>query len=455
MKKGIFVIPLIVSAACVGGVLAFSPSASAAIDGENGPIVYIDNQVPTETENGNNEDRAVIRQEDTVSQVITTAPDGSNEKVVAEETDGNITAVGISPPTAGNEYDIAYGVETKNNCKTNEYTCAVVNKVTTNSDSTESTDPATLATLDSLVTGTKNNKSSSWVNNLSYSPDGQTVLATQYSTKFFDVKSSVIAIDNDTGGQTTIVAKSSDPYLNAGYADNGDIYFSQMKCSLDDIVCRWNNRSNLTSDIWVIKAGETTPAQLTTTSRINEYFIDVSPDSKSVLVAQDSPACTYHLYVLGKRDGHPPVFCDYYLVDTTTGAATKIEDMPSYFVPAYFSPDGTSLIGTAWPTAHKKTEAARGLIENEAEVYTAVFNLSTKVLAKLTDQLGVIQWAPLAQADSTPEVPVVTVTATPTTVVSATLPNTGSSAVAYMELVIALAFASTATVIASAKSYKK
>ena len=267
--------------------------------------------------------------------------------------------------------------------------------------------------------------------------------------------SSVVTIDNTDGTVTPLVDAKADPYLNAGYADNGDIYFSQMKCSLDDIVCRWNNRSNLTSDIWVIKAGETTPAQLTTTSRINEYFIDVSPDSKSVLVAQDSPACTYHLYVLGKRDGHPPVFCDYYLVDTTTGAATKIEDMPSYFVPAYFSPDGTSLIGTAWPTAHKKTEVARGLIENEAEVYTAVFNLSTKVLAKLTDQLGVIQWAPLAQADSTPEVPVVTVTATPTTVVSATLPNTGSSAVAYMALVIALAFASTATVIASAKSYKK
>ena len=85
MKKGIFVIPLIVSAACVGGVLAFSPSASAAIDGENGPIVYIDNQVPTENENGNNEDRAVIRQEDTVSQVITTAPDGSNQQVVQKK----------------------------------------------------------------------------------------------------------------------------------------------------------------------------------------------------------------------------------------------------------------------------------------------------------------------------------------------------------------------------------
>ncbi|MBP9813099.1 hypothetical protein KBC51_01515 [Candidatus Saccharibacteria bacterium] len=455
MKKGIFVIPLIVSAACVGGVLAFSPSASAAIDGENGPIVYIDNQVPTENENGNNEDRAVIRQEDTVSQVITTAPDGSNQQVVAEEKD-SITAAGISAPNSEGNYDIAYGVEATSGCEMYEKTCAVVNKVTTAGDGSVVEGQDTLARLDSLVNGSKKYPSESWVTNLSYSPDGQTVLATYSSDKRMSMThSSVVTIDNTDGTVTPLVDAKADPYLNAGYADNGDIYFSQMKCSLDDIVCRWNNRSNLTSDIWVIKAGETTPAQLTTTSRINEYFIDVSPDSKSVLVAQDSPACTYHLYVLGKRDGHPPVFCDYYLVDTTTGAATKIEDMPSYFVPAYFSPDGTSLIGTAWPTAHKKTEVARGLIENEAEVYTAVFNLSTKVLAKLTDQLGVIQWAPLAQADSTPEVPVVTVTATPTTVVSATLPNTGSSAVAYMALVIALAFASTATVIASAKSYKK
>lgn len=442
MKKGIFVIPLIVSAACVGGVLAFSPSASAAIDGENGPIVYIDNQVPTETENGNNEDRAVIRQEDTVSQVITTAPDGSNEKVVAEETDGNITAVGISPPTAGNEYDIAYGVETKNNCKTNEYTCAVVNKVTTNSDSTESTDPATLATLDSLVTGTKNNKSSSWVNNLSYSPDGQTVLATQYSTKFFDVKSSVIAIDNDTGGQTTIVAKSSDPYLNAGYADNGTIYYSKT--------------TGLNTDIWYIIPGETTSQQLTTTKNMSEYFLDVSPDNKSVLVADvtSSLDCLSAYGMLANRESTSYNHCKFYLISTADGSATPLSELKDeMFIPAYFSPDNSSLIGTVYGQQELSKSFKK---KNVTPLYTATFNLTTKLVAKVTDRVGVEQWTPLAIVTPTPETPTAVVTPVPVVAISsAALPNTGSSVVAYMALVIALAFASTATVIASAKSYKK
>ena len=51
MRKGMFIIPFFATAACAVGFLAYSPSAAAAIDGENGPIVYIDNQVPTENEN--------------------------------------------------------------------------------------------------------------------------------------------------------------------------------------------------------------------------------------------------------------------------------------------------------------------------------------------------------------------------------------------------------------------
>ena len=81
MRKGMFIIPFFATAACAVGFLAYSPSAAAAIDGENGPIVYIDNQVPTENENSvNPEDRGVILQEETVSQVITTGPDGTNSR---------------------------------------------------------------------------------------------------------------------------------------------------------------------------------------------------------------------------------------------------------------------------------------------------------------------------------------------------------------------------------------
>jgi hypothetical protein len=251
----------------------------------------------------------------------------------------------------------------------------VVNKVTTNSDSTESTDPATLATLDSLVTGTKNNKSSSWVNNLSYSPDGQTVLATQYSTKFFDVKSSVIAIDNDTGGQTTIVAKSSDPYLNAGYADNGTIYYSKT--------------TGLNTDIWYIIPGETTSQQLTTTKNMSEYFLDVSPDNKSVLVADvtSSLDCLSAYGMLANRESTSYNHCKFYLISTADGSATPLSELKDeMFIPAYFSPDNSSLIGTVYGQQELSKSFKK---KNVTPLYTATFNLTTKLVAKVTDRVGV------------------------------------------------------------------
>ena len=96
--KGAFIISFFAMAACLVGFLAYSPSASAALDGENGPVLYTDNNVVDQ----NNAEKK--ESENPVSQVITTAPDGTNEQVVATSED-KITAAGISGPTADNNYD--------------------------------------------------------------------------------------------------------------------------------------------------------------------------------------------------------------------------------------------------------------------------------------------------------------------------------------------------------------
>lgn len=439
MKKGFFVFPLIVSAACVGGVLAFSPSASAAIDGENGPIIYIDNEVAVDNGNDNPTEEKGFVKDETVSQVITTGSNGTNEQVAATEED-TITAAGISPPTTDGNYNIAYGVESTSGCKKYEATCAVVNKVTTAGDGTVVEGQELLANLDSLVMGNKWFNSKSWVNNLSYSPDGETVLATQYSYQVANPKAAVIAIDNETGTTTTIVGPSSDSYMNAGYADDGTIYYSKTT--------RFN------TDIWYILPGQTTSQQLTSTRGMSEYFLDVSPDSKTVLVAdvRSSFGCLSAYGMLANRQSSSYNNCKFYLVSTEDGTATQLTDLPSGFIPVYFSPDNSSLIGTVFPV--KLLALAREVSTNEP--YTAAFNLVTKELVALTNRVGVEQWSPLAQVTPTPvPTPEVAVAATPVVAVSTTLPNTGSSAVGFMAVVLALALASFVAVTMGAKSFKK
>ncbi|MCA9344997.1 hypothetical protein KC871_00045 [Candidatus Saccharibacteria bacterium] len=442
MRKGMFIIPFFATAACAVGFLAYSPSAAAAIDGENGPIVYIDNQVPTENENSvNPEDRGVILQEETVSQVITTGPDGTNEQVAATE-DDTITAAGISPPTAEGNYDIAYGVESTTDCAKYEKTCAVVNKVTTDGDGNVVEGQDLLTNLDSLVNGTKWFPSKSWVNNLSYSPDGETVLATQYSYQIDNPKAAIVAIDNESGTPTTIVGPSSDVYINAGYADNGTIYYSKTT---------WFN-----TDIWYILPGETTSQQLTTTKNMSEYFLDVSPDNKSVLVADvtSSLDCLSAYGMLANRESSSYNHCKFYLISTVDGSATPLSELKDeMFIPAYFSPDNSSLIGTVYGQQNESKSFKKN---NVTPLYTATFNLTTKLFAKVTDRVGIEQWAPLAQAtpNPTPESPAVTVASVPTVATGAKLAYTGSSIAVYIAVLIVLAVVSSASILVGAKSYK-
>lgn len=364
--KNYYLISIFTVAAYLTGSMIYAPSVSAAQDGENGPIVYTENIYDVKGEDS----------VDIQGKVVTTSQDGSNEQVVAE-TENPISAAGISGPTAENNHDIAYGEVSEAGCVGSSDCTATVSKVTTDKDGIAVGSPTELAKLDSLVDGKSENR----VGNLSYSPDGKTVLATQYSDKRRgDDKSAVIAIDNDTGATSEVVAPREDPHLNAGYADDGTIYYS-----------RTNKRGNV--DIWYIKKDNPTPERLTKTRRINEFFLDVSPDNKSVLVVDvNSESCyySYGMYASLNLDYNP--YCDYYLVSTADGSISTISGLPEEFVPAYFSPDNTKLIGTRF--AGLTLARSFNISDYPSSDVTATFDLNTHELAMISERIGVQQWAP-------------------------------------------------------------
>lgn len=440
MRKGLFLVPIVAASALVLGFLAYSPSASAALDGENGPIIYIEN----ESQNNNKLAQEVILVPD--NQVVATDQQGNNEQIV-EQTSDPITSAAISAPKDNATFDVAIATETMVGCQENEKTCALVEKVNVDYAGAPTSDPTDLATLDSLVNTSANVSSKTWVSNLSYSPDGDTVLATQYSVNSNEnMRSAVVAIDNNSGATTTVVTPRRDPCLNAGYADNGTIYYSRINSPLNDIYgCAGLNtiesEINYQSDIWFIRSGEVLPTRLTYTPKISEFFIDVSPDNQYVLVADTNTyydneedvtyECNYGLNVVFYTNNFFPFGCNYYYVSTFDGSYELITQMPEYFIPKYFSPDNSSLIGTVYPRVllpgleSFNLMGVSALAEVDTEIpYTASLNRTTFELTAISNRLGVQQWTPIAQVQ--PVVPVVPVSVV-TTTSKATLPNTGIS----------------------------
>ncbi len=416
-----------------GFLFLFLPStANAAINGENGPIVYIENNtIPEKDISEEPQNDAINNQNTNTNKVITTDSQGDNQQTAAE-TEDTITAVGISPPKSDNNYDIAYATETysEEDCTVGEVSCAKINKVTVNSNGTPTGPSQPLATINSLF---EPNESSSLTRatNLSYSPDAQNILATIFSWNTQEnLLSAVYQINNNTGSKTTIVTPRSDPCLNAGYADNGNIFYSMLNQELAYYLnCQDLNNIdsevNFQSDIYVQKPGQA-PINLTNTENISEFFIDVSSDNKFVLVADtntyDGYWCNYALNFFFKDYSYWPFDCSYYLVNTETGELTQLFEMPYTFIPAYFAPDNTSLIGTNWPLPQV---GLRSFVDTNLP-YTATLNLATMQMTALTNTLGVQQWSPrIAQNDS--HVPVQTITAPNANNASSikTLPATG------------------------------
>lgn len=447
-KRLLLVYPLALFFALLGVALITNTSASAAVSGENGPIVYVENQ-------GQNQnivsDAAVLVPGPVGNQLITTNPDGSNSQAVATEEDP-ITAVGISPPTPDDTYDIAYATNTtdSNVCNTNESSCAIVSAVNVSENGTPTAPAEDLTTLHSILSNGVNRPSDTWVSNLSYNPEGDKILATVFSENKYNLKSSLVLIDNVTGAKETVVAARKDPCLNGGFADNGFIYYSRLNRTNDELTnCYGLNtieaEVNYQSDIWVIKPGEA-PSKLTYTPNKSEFFIDVSPDNKYVLVADantyNESTCYYapeFIYRYGSFDANG---CRYYYVDTETGEIIKLTEMPDGFTPSFFSPDNKSIIGTYFPA---QLGRAAAFAVDTTMPYTALVDRVTFELFALTNQLGVTQWSPSVSTE-TPEVPATPVSAAQTSSAkAATLANTGINS--HYVLIIAFVLISSGSVL--------
>ena len=427
MKARTALYSLVLSIAVIGGVFVFgNSSAHAAINGENGPIIYIENN-PTEPQ----ENEALNNNE--LNQILTTDSSGDNEKIAAESEDP-ITAAGISPPTSQNNYDIAYATETDNPdvCQDYEYTCASINKVTVDQNGNPIMPASNLATVNSLFGDSEKTPSNTWATNLSYSPDGNKVLTTVFSTlEYENMLSAIYEINNTTGIKTEIVSPRSDPCLNGGFADNGNIFYSQLNYEYNYLygcqnVNYLDSEVQYDSDIWLIKPGQG-PINLTNSPNISEFFIDVSSDNKYVLVADvngyNEPSCGYALNFIFKNFNDSPFSCTYYLINTETGESTPLSEIPYFFVPAYFSPDNTSLIGTYLINSNN----FRGIAVDTNLSYTASFNLTTKILTALTNTIGVQQWSPKVSAQTNQSTPSTTNTAVIKKVDQKTLPATGAN----------------------------
>lgn len=429
--------------AFLGLSIVASPNAKAALDGTNDPILYVDQPQCVD----------VCDQSQPTSTVVTTTPSGSDE-VVAATSDTYISAATISAPAATGSHDIVYSSDATTcsepvildsvapldvpQCNSGSATQAQINKVTIDENRNPVGAPTTLVTLPTLVDAYN---STDTVYNLSYAPDAKSVLASRNSIAggdgIADYLATIEKIDTTTGDVTTIVDPVCDVLLRGGYGDNGNIYFS--KSTYED--CCLHAKS-FSANIWYIPAGKTEAVQLTfdqeDSNNVAEYYIDASPDNTQLLVV-DANTCSYPYNVVFGIPFLPEGGCAYYYVNITDGSLTAIPEMNEQFVPKFFSPDGSSLIGTLYPVEQI------GLLRSfDPSLPSTAVALRTDLAnpVAITNLVGIQEWAPGVA---------VVPTTTPVTPVSATLPNTGASTTFALAFAIALITLGGATVATAAR----
>lgn len=409
--------------AFLGLSIVASPNAKAALDGTNDPILFVDQNQCIDS----------CDESQPTSNVVTTTPTGGDE-IVAAASNTYVSAATISGPTATGGHDIVYSSDaaTCNEpvildkittfdstlCDYGNVTQAQINKVTIDAGRNPVGDPAVLVTLPTLV---DSSSSVDTVYNLSYAPDGKSVLASRNSIADYDGYTQYLAtleqIDTTTGDVTTIVDPVCDVLLRGGFGANGNIYFS--KSTYDAECCIDEELSG--SNIWYIAAGTTEAVQLTydqeDSYNVAEYYIDASPDNAQLLVV-DANTCSYPYNVIYGMTYLPEGSCAYYYVNIADGSLTPIPEINELFVPKFFSPDGLSLLGTLYPM--QQYSLFRSLDVNAPSTAIALRTDLANPVA-ITNLVGVQEWAPgVAIAPTTTPVAVVTST-------GATLPNTGAS----------------------------
>ncbi len=481
-------------------VLASAPGlASATLAGENGPIVYVEEAiVPCEQEQVDTtiqtQEPIVIPEcQNEVTQVVTTTPTGTNPVVAAEfgaseETyDEVATTATIAPNDAAGNHNIVLATEKTITCEEYEEDyrlqsikvedavdtdyCyyadneAVIYRVQIDKNGNPLGEPVVVTT----VSGPEGaSTTANFYYELSYSPDQKNVVGVRfYNAKAIPEKDVPRVQENDneeesvfgpnyvierinlaSGNVEQLVGPKFDPYMNAGYAQNGAIYFTQLVCG---DYCPWmKNYDNLSvnnndedwnedwekpsSEVWFFAPNATEATQLTRTSKINEYFLSASPDSKTVLVCDPNTSL-------------------YYTVSTVTGEVTtlSLEDVENPFLPLFFSPDGKSYLGTMGnrykQQCGERFMAARTLAavlsDEEVEPSVAVAALADFKNAVIINGMeNPDDWAPIVKTVTTTTTPQVLGT---TTTKAPQLQSTGSSVIVVVaagSFVIVLALAS-------------
>lgn len=352
--------------------LTAAPRASATLAGENGPIVYVEEteeRVDCEDVEVSIQQEAVSEYEcyDESTEVVTTDDEGQNPVTAAESGDDEeITTATISPNNAQGQHTIVYAssgngdtcidyvlysdlllVDTTEVVVDEDYCYyydseARIYRVLLDANR----QPIGQPVLVTVATGPEGAITyENFYYELSYGPDGNSVVGVRF---FYAEGAYYDRLSEDENGQygpnytiehinlsdgtiTTLVEPKYDPYLNAGYSQNGTIYFTQMNHAYEDdrISESIAVPVDYTSNVWYFAAGSMVPTQLTFTSEVNEYFLSVSPDSKKILV------CDAYNF-------------QFYIVDALTGELTLVEidwESEDAFLPLFFSPDGSSFLG--------------------------------------------------------------------------------------------------------------
>lgn len=320
-------LPLLAFMAVVG-VSVFAPShASAALAGENGPILYVDNAATNQQADPS---IAVPAPEPVVENTVnTTNPDGSNT-IVADSNENQITSATISAQKPDTNYDVVYATE-NNTCEleikpldaaaVDDYcaTEAELNLVTIDSNRNPLGDTIT-KTLDPLTKANGGELNNTRVYQTSYSPDGTQVLITVAGSndRDYDYRSILLVSTQNFASSpvVTVVPTAKDKCLSGAFAQNGLIFFSSCPKYAD------------TAGVYYYEAGAdyTLPPKVLFENEIKSpYLIDVSPDSKEVLLTTLSRSCNYAKNVLNFRHDLSAGYCDYYY--GTSNLVTPIPEL--------------------------------------------------------------------------------------------------------------------------------
>jgi hypothetical protein len=397
---------------CFFGLSALNgPKAQAALEGENGPIIYIENK-----------EEIIDNDEVEINNVYATQPDGSGQTTVAS-TEDTITSATISSPDPAGSHQVVFATEdTKLECesgaeaqicevysKTSE---ASLNKVVINGQG-EPTSAVASSVVPNMIANDKE-MDYNWIPQTSISPDGSKTLIIKIatSTGIFEsyeqfYKQMAIVNTQDIGSSTIAVTNITDPAydpcLNGGFAQDGGIYFTTCP--------HWNIKSGNNAGLYYLAPGVLDVAKATKVYSATEeeiahpFFIDTAPNSQKVLVTSIdymndrepsngfSTVCNYGLFFdLGIM--HYPGDCQYFLIDSNSGTSQALPEFDELFVPAFFAPNGQGLIGTVY--THRITPL-NSVNNNVEQPYTAYYSFADGSIVAISDQIGVQEWAPKAK----------------------------------------------------------